>query len=124
MENAKLSGRRSGSGTALGTLILARRTAAGLTLDQLATELGVSKSYLSRLERGTYAHPSPRVVNQLVNRLGISVEDAYAVTGYTLPQDLPNFGPYLRAKHGDWPDDVVRELESFYEFMKYKHSLS
>jgi transcriptional regulator with XRE-family HTH domain len=107
----------------LGELIRTKRAAAGLTLTQLAVQVGVCRPYLSRLERGEYAHPSPRVLAQLAKWLDISHEDLYAITGYMLPSDLPSFGPYLRAKHAEWPDHVLQELDSFYDFLKHKYSL-
>jgi transcriptional regulator with XRE-family HTH domain len=124
MEHANQSGRLDSGNSALGNLLRTKREAAGLTLTQLASELDVSRPYLSRLERGEYAHPSSRVLNQLIKRLGITVEDAYAVTGYLLPDDLPSFGPYVRAKHADWPESVCQELDAFYEYLKHKYSLN
>ena len=123
MEHVNRSGRHSAGSSPLGNLIRSKREAAGLTLTQLAAELAVSRPYLSRLERGEYAHPSSRVLAQIIKRLDISVEDAYAITGYLLPKDLPSFGPYLRAKHADWPEAALQELETFYDFLKHKYSI-
>lgn len=123
MEHVNQSGRHSTGGSPLGDLIKSRREAAGLTLTQLAAELTISRPYLSKLERGKYTHPSSRILAQLVKRLDISVEDVYAITGYMLPKDLPSFGPYLRAKHADWPEAALQELESFYDFLKHKYSV-
>jgi len=108
----------------LGSLLQSKRQAAGLTLTQLALQLGVSRPYLSRLEHGEYRHPSPRVLTHLAKGLDISLEDLYALTGYLLPKDLPEFGPYLRAKHPDWPERVLQELDTFYGYLKHKHSLN
>ena len=123
MEHVNRSGRHSTGGSPLGNLIRSKREAAGLTLTQLAAELAVSRPYLSRLERGEYTHPSSRILTQIVKRLDISVEDVYALTGYVLPKDLPSFGPYLRAKHADWPEAALQELETFYDFLKQKYSV-
>ena len=122
MESGKQSGLPNGVG-ALGSFLKGKREAAGLTLTQLSTELGVSRPYLSRLERGDYSHPSSLILNKIMKRFNVSAEDAFAMTGYTLPSDLPSFGPYVRAKHADWPDGVVQELESFYDYLKYKYAL-
>lgn len=107
----------------LGSLLRAEREARGLSLTQLATWVGISRQYLSRLERGEYVHPSARVLSQIAQRLDIRSEDLYALTGYLLPTDLPNFGPYLRAKHPDWPEPVVTELAEFYDFIRHKYQL-
>jgi transcriptional regulator with XRE-family HTH domain len=123
MGQGKRSDRRDGLGPALGLLLKARREAADLSLHQLSVRTGVTSQYLSRLERGQYANPSLRVLTQLARNLDIRAEDLYAITGCILPVDLPSFSPYLRAKHPDWPELVVRELTDFYCFLKQKHSL-
>lgn len=123
MQNANRLGRHKSGNSALGRLLKARREAAGLSLTKLAAELGVTRQYLSRIERGDYEHPSFKLINQVTKQLDISLEDVYIATGYTLPKELPSFGPYVRAKHTDWPEDVVQQLESFYEFLKYKYTL-
>lgn len=123
MEHVNRSGHHSTGSGPLGNLIRTKREAAGLTLTQLASELGMSRPYLSRLEQGKYAHPSARALTHIVNRLDISVEDVYALTGYMLPMDLPGFGPYLRAKYAEWPEAALHELETFYEFLKHKYSV-
>lgn len=107
----------------LAGLLKRRREALGLTQAELADRLGMTRPYLSRLERGEYSHPSGRVLAQLARSLNIPIEDLYAITGYTLPRDLPNFGAYLRAKLTDWPDEALRELEAFHDFLKNKYSL-
>lgn len=46
------------------------RKAKGLSLRRLGAETGVSNSYLSQIERGKVAPPSPRVIRQLSKALG------------------------------------------------------
>ena len=108
----------------LGDLLRSRRETAGLSLTEMAAKLGISRPYLSRLERGEYSNPSPKVLIQLSKSLDILAEDLYAMTGCLLPADLPSFVPYLRAKHPDWPDLVIAELDDFCDFLKQKYSLS
>ena len=108
----------------LGDLLRSRRESAGLSLTEMAAKLGISRPYLSRLERGEYTNPSPKILIQLGKSLDIRIEDLYAMTGCLLPTDLPSFVPYLRAKHPDWPDLVIAELDDFCDFLKHKHSLS
>lgn len=123
MEKVNRLGRRSAGNTPLGKLIRSRRQDAGLSLTQLASELGVSRPYLSRLERGEYTNPSSKVLTQLIRRFDLNVDDVYALSGNMFPEDLPNYGPYLRAKHVGWPETAYRELEDFYSFVKDKYSL-
>ena len=123
MEQDNQSDHLDGTAQTLGSLLKAKREAGGLSLTQLAARLGISRPYLSRLERGEYAHPSVRILTQLAKCLGIRSEDLYALTGYIVPSDLPSFGAYLRAKHPDWPEGVRAELIEFYDFLKHKYSL-
>lgn len=123
MAQGKQSDHLDGEAQALGSLLRAKREVGGFSMTQLASRLGISRPYLSRLERGVYAHPSPRVLSQMTKCLDIRAEDLYALTGYTVPSDLPSFGAYLRAKHPDWPEVVVAELTEFYDFLRHKYSL-
>jgi transcriptional regulator with XRE-family HTH domain len=124
MGQGNQSGRRDEQVHSLADLLRLRREAAGLSQAQLATELGVSRPYLTRLEHGTYSHPSLKILIRMVNRLSIPIEDLYALTGILLPTDLPNFGSYLRTKHPEWPEQVVTELVDFYNFVRDKYSLN
>lgn len=107
----------------LASVLRSRREAAGLSQAQMAAKLGVSRPHLSRLEHGTASHPSLKVLLQISNHLHVPVEDLSAMTHTLAPLDLPSFGPYLRAKHPDWPETVFTELADFYDFVKGKHSL-
>jgi transcriptional regulator with XRE-family HTH domain len=123
MEKVNRSDRPNGGDSPLGNLLKTKRESAGLTLTELAEQLSVSRPYLSRLERGEYAHPSPTVLSQMARCLDIGIEDLYAITGYMIPTDLPSFGSYLRAKHPTWPEVASRGLEDFYDFLKQKYTL-
>lgn len=123
MKNAEVSGRRNGRTLKLADLLKREREGLGLSQGALARELGISRPYLSRLERAEYAHPSPQILARIATYLGMPLDDLYALTGCTLPTDLPAYGPYLRAKHPNWPEDVLAELEDVYEFVKKKYSL-
>jgi transcriptional regulator with XRE-family HTH domain len=123
MGQRKQSDRHEIRAAALGDLLKAEREAAGLSLTQMAMKLGISQPYLSRLERGEYAHPSPEILLRIAECLKIRAEDLYALTGLVHPTDLPNFVPYLRAKHPDWPDMVITELDDFCDFLKHKYFL-
>jgi|ERR1017187_7157654 transcriptional regulator with XRE-family HTH domain len=116
------SDHRSNGDKALGNLLRDGRLAAGLSKRALAEKLAVSRPYLSRLERGEYNHPAPPILARISKCLDIRIEDLYAIVGYMVPSDLPNFEPYVRAKHPNWPDGAIRELESFYDYLKHKYS--
>jgi transcriptional regulator with XRE-family HTH domain len=117
------SDHHDGDISTLGSLLKQKREAAGLTLTRMAAELGITRQYLSRLEQGVYAHPSPTLLLRLAKRFDLRLEDLYAVSGCLLPTDLPNFGPYLRAKYPNWPEPVIAELADFRDFLQQRYSL-
>lgn len=122
MEPLDQSNHRS-SGSLLGSLIKEKRQAAGLRQDELAHELDLSAAYMSHLERGDYRSPKPQVLMRIAKRLDVNLADLYAITGCMLPADLPDFSAYLHAKHPDWPEPVIDQLTSYYDFQKQTHGL-
>lgn len=119
----KALGHHESGVAALGDLLRTRRESAGLSLTQMAANLGISRPYLGRLESGQYKHPAPETLSRIAKTLNVHLEDLYALAGITLPTDLPDFGPYLQAKHPDWPNLVITELDDFCDFLKHKYSL-
>lgn len=51
-----------------------KRTASGLSLQQLAERTGYSAAYIYRIEKGTRKNPSPKVVTKIVQALGYDPE--------------------------------------------------
>lgn len=123
MPAVNASDHRDGDRATLGSLLRAKRKAAGLSISQMASQLGMSRTYLSRLEQGRYTNPSSKLLMRIAMRFDLTVEDVYPLSGYFLPADLPSFGLYLRAKHPDWPELVIKELSDFKDFLKQKYSL-
>jgi transcriptional regulator with XRE-family HTH domain len=62
--------------------LLALRLAAGITLRQLATATGISSGFLSHMERGKIASPSPRKLAALAKYYGVAYGDLMAQAGY------------------------------------------
>jgi transcriptional regulator with XRE-family HTH domain len=83
---------------ALGALLHAQRTAADLSLRELATRTNVSNAYLSELERGLH-EPSLRVLRAIAAALGMPLGSTLASAGV------------LGDAEGDRPADV-RETEA------------
>jgi transcriptional regulator with XRE-family HTH domain len=107
-----------------GKALRKRREEAGLSKTEMARKLNVSSPHLSRLERDEIKHPSAELLQRITKCLNIRSEDLYALTGLLIPTDLPELVPYLRAKHPDWPDFVIAELDDICDYLKYKHSLN
>jgi transcriptional regulator with XRE-family HTH domain len=118
------SDRHSGSNiVALGKLLKQQREAAGLSQEALASKAGVSRVSLSHLENAVYQQPSPGTLARIGKTLGISMDDIYALTGYTAQADLPSLRVYLMAKHPDWPEECITAIEDYCEFVCTKHEL-
>lgn len=75
-----------------------------------------------RLESGENKRPSPALLSRISERLRVKPEDLYALTGYMPPTDLPNFVPYLRAIHPDWPNSAISTLDEIHDYLGYKYS--
>jgi transcriptional regulator with XRE-family HTH domain len=115
--------RREPGVAALGDFLRARREKAGLSMTQMAERLGISRPQLGRLERGESEHPTPTTLSKIARCLDVPLEDLYALAGVMLPTDLPDLCPYLHAKHPDWPNLVITELDDYCDFLKRKYSL-
>lgn len=87
--------------------------------------MGQEKEVSDHREPGVAAHkrPAPEILSRIAKPLNVHLEDLYALAGLTLPTDLPDFEPYLRAKHPDWPKPVITELDDFCDFLKQRYSL-
>jgi transcriptional regulator with XRE-family HTH domain len=123
MTKRKPSDPRNEAPVTLGNALRKRREEARLSVKEMAGKLKVSPPHLSRLERDEIKHPSVELLQRITKCCGIRPEDLYALTGLLLPTDLPDLVPYLRAKHPDWPNLVIAELDDFCDFLKHKHSL-
>lgn len=94
----------------LAAFIKSRRTDLGLSLNDLAERVGVSKSNMHYWETGEFA-PKPALLEPLANALDVSYEDLFAVAGIARPVGLPSYSPYLRTKYGHLPEEALIELE-------------
>ncbi len=101
----------------LGDTLRAHRTAANLTVRQLADKAGLVASTVSRLETAQIDSPRPEHLQQLARALGCEVEDFYALAGYLMPEGLPALRPYLRAKYG-LGEAAAQRLEGYFKALQ------
>lgn len=106
----------------LGTLIKQRRESLGLSQSSLATKAELSHTTLSRLEAGKVLRPSPNVLGRLATALGIGPEDLFAAAGHVMPDQLPDYLPYLQARHAYLPPEAILELQQHFDYVlsRYK----
>jgi transcriptional regulator with XRE-family HTH domain len=83
----------------LGQLLRQRRQEMGLSKRQLAGLAQVRDSTVVRLEQGRFASPSPAKLARLAAALNLPLADVFAGAGYLVPDELPSFEAYLRARY-------------------------
>ncbi|OLP64763.1 hypothetical protein BACPU_23530 [Bacillus pumilus] len=66
----------------LGEVIRQRRLSMNLTLDQLATLIDSSKSYLSKLENDHFEKPKPSTLRKVAKQLNMNYNDLLLHTSY------------------------------------------
>ena len=99
-----------------------RRTSRGLSLSEAAEISGLHLSYWSKLEDGQYEAPAPKHLQAIARALDVAFEDLYGLAGYEIPQRLPTFKPYLRAKY-ELPPEAVRDLERYFELLRAYYNI-
>lgn len=103
----------------LGDYLRQLRESAGMPVRGLAATAQVDASWLSKLERGLIAEPSPRMLWRLAQALDIEVAELHRAAGYG--ERLPGLAPYLRAKY-DLPDDAITQLEAHFQLINDKYA--
>jgi len=87
----------------------------GLSLVDAARAAGISAAYLSRLESDSVKKPSPHVLHQLSEALGVPYAELMRLSGYRLPgqPDGQSFGTVSAALFADLTDDERDELIAY-----------
>ena len=83
---------------------------------ELARQVGVHQSLITRTERGLYAQPAPEILHRIANALEVPAEDLFALAGYEVPENLPTFPAYLRSKY-DMSPEAARQLTDYFAFV-------
>ena len=85
-----------------GQTVRQRRREEGFSQEELAQKIGISRNYLSQIERGQATNLSWQVMNRLTSVLGLK-QEVGTLEGTELPPSLVEF-----ANQADLPpDDVV-----------------
>jgi len=89
---------QDGKQRSLADVIREAREAAGLSIRQLATLVGLDFSVLSRIEAGKVARPSPEVLQNLADVLELDAAELLAFIGVKMK--LPEPRTYFRQAYG------------------------
>jgi transcriptional regulator with XRE-family HTH domain len=106
----------------LGETVRTRRLARGMSLADAAAASGIHHSYWSKLETGRYQTPAPRHLQTIAKTLNIPIEDLYNLAGYGVPDRLPTFTPYLRAKY-NLPPEAIADLERYFAMLRNHYGI-
>src|SRR5438045_8051907 len=100
-----------GKNVALAERLKVLRKAHGWTQQDLSRASGLTRSHISRLERGDIGLPARDRLRHLATALGTSPDDLLEAAGYRdAPPDagdLPDLALYLRRKYGLADPQVV-----------------
>ena len=103
---------------ALGERLKALREERGMTLDDLERQTGVSKGYLSQLERGEKTNPGVKLVERVADGLGVGVSElidgprSYVETPARVPAGLKELLQRAAEAGAPLPDEDVHMLQS------------
>ncbi|MFB8777150.1 helix-turn-helix domain-containing protein [Streptomyces broussonetiae] len=107
----------------LGKYIRNARMDRGISLRRLADQLHMHHSYMSRIESGALMQPSPEKLQRIAEILDLKFSDLCALAGYQAPEELPSFGPYLRAKY-NMSDEDHRRLFEYFMLLRDHHGIT
>jgi transcriptional regulator with XRE-family HTH domain len=97
----------------LGIFVGGRRKQLGLSMRQLAREIGTNISTISALEAGISLSPQPDTFKAIARVLELSVSDLYILADWLPADELPTLKPYLRAKYGDLDEQAIADIEAY-----------
>ncbi|WP_174732842.1 helix-turn-helix domain-containing protein [Mesobacillus harenae] len=92
------------------------------SINELADKAGISKSYLSYIERGIQENPSLQVLSRLARSLNTSVEDLMGTTGNETDFDPNVDKEWLHLIDEAIEHGISKEQFSFYlDFIKFRN---
>jgi transcriptional regulator with XRE-family HTH domain len=112
---------RSTDPVRLEDVLRSARQASGLSIRRLAERAGLHHAGLARIELGEQ-RPTPDTLLALARVLELDEADLFALAGYRLPNRLPSFPAYLRAKY-QMPDEAAVQLNEFFGFLQGKYGI-
>jgi transcriptional regulator with XRE-family HTH domain len=112
-----------GKDTELGKALKAKRLELGLSISEVGRRAEIQDTTVMRLEQGLRIAPSPDILSRLAKVLDLPLSELYTLTGYPLPNDLPNMSAYLRTKYPKMPARAKKDLDTYLGKLKDKYGL-
>jgi transcriptional regulator with XRE-family HTH domain len=112
---------QAGGGHPLGKRL--RRARQRRSLTEVAAAAKISTAYLQKLEAGAVRQPSPNVLHQLADALGVSYTDLMRLAGYVVPGEQPPARNELRyaLSSEELTDEEARELAEYLDWYRTRH---
>ncbi|KIL52984.1 helix-turn-helix domain-containing protein [Jeotgalibacillus campisalis] len=105
----------------IGKNIIQLRKQKGLTLSELAEKAGVSKSYLSNIERNLKHNPSIHVMEKISFVLGVELKFLLDESSSDRLSENYKFNQFWNElKENVTTEDELREYQLVLEFMKWR----
>lgn len=107
----------------LGDLLSEKRKFKGLTLKKVEEETKISNGYLSLLEQGKVAQPSPNILYKLAEFYGVEYAELLEAAGYAskgVTKTRQNAGIAFSLRTDEIDDDELKELKKFFAYLKSK----
>lgn len=108
---------------ALGSRLRTRREELGLSARDLERMADVDNGTIVRIEQGAFAAPRPDKLSRIAEALRLPLADVFALAEYVVPDELPTFAPYLRAKYRELPAKAVNELERYFDDLATRYGI-
>lgn len=97
-----------GQAQQLGALVAKARSRIGMSVRDLASELGVHSSWVGFLEQGRYLDPAPDRLARIAEVLGIEPTRIDRMTRGSVSDSLPELRTYFRAKYDMSAEDIEK----------------
>jgi transcriptional regulator with XRE-family HTH domain len=98
----------------LGALVARARARKGLSLRDLAGQLGLARSWLGYLEQGRYVDPGPDRLARIAEALDLEPTQIDRITRGAVSDGLPDMRTYFRAKYALTPEQIA-QIERYVE---------
>lgn len=101
-----------------------KRKESNLSVNEVARRAEVDPGTVWRIEQGMIPTPKADSLKAIGNVLGIPALDLFAIVGWIPSDELPSFGPYLRAKYRQLPPEAVEDIETRFAEVASQYGVS